>query len=60
MTSMVATSEDLSRWDTLQWRRKIETFGHNDEAVATRGPAGETEAIWQVLTLINAFSSYCY
>ncbi|EEA25551.1 acid phosphatase, putative [Talaromyces marneffei ATCC 18224] len=47
MTSMVATSKDLSTWDTLQWRRKIETFGHDDEAVATRGPAGETEAICQ-------------
>ncbi|EED21435.1 acid phosphatase, putative [Talaromyces stipitatus ATCC 10500] len=45
MTSMVATSKDLSTWDTLQWRRKIETFGHDDEAVSTRGPAGETEAI---------------
>ncbi|QGA15167.1 hypothetical protein EYB26_002823 [Talaromyces marneffei] len=47
MTSMVATSKDLSTWDTLQWRRKIETFGHDDEAVATRGPAGQTEAICQ-------------
>jgi acid phosphatase len=48
MTSMVATSKDLSTWDTLQWRRRIETFGHDDEAVAALGPAGETEAIWQV------------
>ncbi|KAH8698622.1 putative acid phosphatase [Talaromyces proteolyticus] len=47
MTSMVATSNDLSKWDTLQWRRKIETFGHDDEAVATHGPGGETEAICQ-------------
>ncbi|PCG90500.1 Histidine phosphatase superfamily, clade-2 [Penicillium occitanis (nom. inval.)] len=42
---MVSTSKDLSTWDTLQWRRQIETFGHDDEAVPTRGPAGETEAI---------------
>jgi acid phosphatase len=48
MTSMVSTSKDLSTWDTLQWRRKIETFGHDDEAVPTRGPAGETEAIWYI------------
>lgn len=49
MTSMVATNNDLSSWDTLQWRRKIETFGYDDEAVSTRGPGGETEAIWQVI-----------
>jgi acid phosphatase len=48
MTSMVATNNDLSSWDALQWRRQIETFGHDDEAVSTRGPGGETEAIWQV------------
>ena len=46
MASMVATSEDVSKWDTLEWRRRIETFGHDDEAVATTGPAGEVDKIW--------------
>ncbi|KAL1978231.1 hypothetical protein VTN31DRAFT_1090 [Thermomyces dupontii] len=47
MASMVATSEDVSKWDTLEWRRRIETFGHDDEAVATTGPAGEVDKICQ-------------
>lgn len=48
MTAMVATKEDLSTWDNFQWRRRMEAFGHNDEAVIAAGPGGEAEGIWQV------------
>lgn len=50
---MVATKEDLSTWDNFQWRRRMEAFGHNDEAVIAAGPGGEAEGIWQVQTYMD-------
>ncbi|PHH71924.1 hypothetical protein CDD82_6270 [Ophiocordyceps australis] len=32
-------------WGTLDWRRRLETFGPNDCPVATSGPNGELDAI---------------
>lgn len=46
MTAMVASNEDLSQWNSFQWRRKMEAFGRNDEAVVSLGPEGEIEGIW--------------
>ncbi|KAL1963894.1 hypothetical protein VTN77DRAFT_7700 [Rasamsonia byssochlamydoides] len=48
MTAMVASKEDLSTWDNFQWRRTMEAFGHNDEAVIAAGPGGEAEGICQL------------
>jgi acid phosphatase len=48
MTAMVASKEDLSTWDNFQWRKRMEAFGHDDEAVIATGPGGEAEGIWQV------------
>lgn len=49
MTAMVASKEDLSQWNSFQWRRKMEAFGRDDEAVVSLGPEGEIEGIWWVL-----------
>ncbi len=32
-------------WGSLQWRRRIETFGHLDSPVIASGPQGEVDAI---------------
>ncbi|KAJ9231396.1 hypothetical protein DTO169E5_8008 [Paecilomyces variotii] len=48
MTAMVASNEDLSQWNSFQWRRKMEAFGRNDEAVVSLGPEGEIEGICQL------------
>lgn len=45
---MAASKSDLSTWDDFRWRRKMERFGDNDEAVVAVGPDGEGEGIWQV------------
>lgn len=33
-------------WDTLQYRRRLETFGVNDLPTIAAGPIGELNAIW--------------
>lgn len=34
-------------WDTMTWRRKLETFGGKDDAAGfATGPRGETNGIW--------------
>lgn len=48
MTAMVASNQDLSQWNHFQWRRKMEAFGEDDQAVVSLGPGGEVEGIWQV------------
>lgn len=40
------TTTDWSSWGQLQWRRRLETFGDNDESVLASGPNGEIDAIW--------------
>ncbi|KAL1856230.1 hypothetical protein Plec18167_006541 [Paecilomyces lecythidis] len=45
---MVASKEDLSQWNSFQWRRKMEAFGRDDEAVVSLGPEGEIEGICQL------------
>ena len=46
MVQMAASKQDLSSWDGFQWRRKMEAFGDNDEAVVAVGPSGAIEAMW--------------
>lgn len=48
MVQMAAGNQDLSSWNGFQWRRKMEAFGDNDEAVVATGPGGEIEAMWLV------------
>ncbi|KAJ5259246.1 hypothetical protein N7478_012227 [Penicillium angulare] len=47
MVEAAASKQDLSSWDGFQWRRKIETFGDNDEARVASGPNGLIEGICQ-------------
>ncbi|KAL6720560.1 hypothetical protein ACLMJK_002484 [Lecanora helva] len=39
------TKTDLSSWDNLQWRRRLETFGANDAPIVASGPGGETDNV---------------
>lgn len=48
MLQMAASDQDITRWNGFQWRRKMETFGADDEAIVSTGPGGEAEGIWQV------------
>jgi acid phosphatase len=48
MVQMAAGNQDLSSWNGFQWRRKMEAFGDNDEAIVATGPGDEIEAMWFV------------
>lgn len=37
-----------SKWTALEWRRRMETFGKDDNPVLASGPRGEVDAIWYV------------
>lgn len=43
---MAASKDDLSSWDSFKWRRKMEQFGPNDEALIAVGPEAEADGIW--------------
>ncbi|CDM31549.1 hypothetical protein DTO013E5_2167 [Penicillium roqueforti] len=45
MVQMASSSKDLSEWNGFQWRRKMESFGRNDQSVITAGPGGPVEAM---------------
>jgi acid phosphatase len=45
---MAASNQDVSAWNSFQWRRKMEAFGNKDESVVAIGATGEIEGIWQV------------
>lgn len=42
------TTDDVTKWDSLQWRRRLETFGEDDGPIIAAGPAGEVDGIWCV------------
>ncbi|KAH9832414.1 putative histidine acid phosphatase family protein [Teratosphaeria destructans] len=42
----VILSADRS-WDTLRWRRRLETFGAGDNPVLSMGPQGQIDAVCQ-------------
>ncbi len=46
LRSVTMTTDDISRWDSLQWRRRLETFGDDDGPLVAAGPAGEVDGIW--------------
>ncbi|KAL1637880.1 hypothetical protein SLS56_000437 [Neofusicoccum ribis] len=41
------STKDLSQWDELKWRRRLETFGDDDGPVVASGPKGEFDAVCQ-------------
>lgn len=51
LRSVTMTTNDVSQWDSLQWRRRLETFGNDDGPLIAAGPAGEVDGIWYVLLL---------
>jgi len=38
--------ENGNEWSALEWRRRLETFGHDDNPAIASGPAGEVDSIW--------------
>lgn len=48
MSSVAMTTKDWSGWSDLQWRRRIEKFGENDEPEIASGPGGEVDAVCQL------------
>lgn len=40
------TPQDVSQWNSLQWRRRLERFGSDDGPVIAAGPEGEVDGIW--------------
>ncbi|KAI9675751.1 MAG: hypothetical protein M1817_001118 [Caeruleum heppii] len=51
--SSVIKSEQSADWDRLQWRRRLETFDHDDNPVIARGPNGGSDDIWLDQLTIN-------
>ncbi|KAI9783070.1 MAG: hypothetical protein M1839_004239 [Geoglossum umbratile] len=47
MTSAVLSDDPDSEWDQLKWRRRLETFGEDDDPAIAAGPKGKMDAIWQ-------------
>ncbi|EAS32022.3 acid phosphatase [Coccidioides immitis RS] len=46
--AIAAAGTSLTEWDEFHWRRKIEKFGNNDQALLSVGPAGEPDGICQL------------
>ncbi len=46
MSSFLMTKSDSSAWSELKWRRRLETFGENDNPILSAGPNGEVDGIW--------------
>ncbi|MCJ1289021.1 hypothetical protein MMC34_000553 [Xylographa carneopallida] len=42
------TKKDWSSWDKLDWRRRLETFGEDDEPIIASGPNGEIDGVCQL------------
>ncbi|ORY13430.1 histidine phosphatase superfamily [Clohesyomyces aquaticus] len=47
MTSVIMATTDWSKWDSLKYRRRLETFGMDDGPVIASGPNGEFDAVCQ-------------
>jgi acid phosphatase len=46
MRSVAMTPDDVSNWDSLQWRRRLERFGEDDGPMIAAGAGGEVDGIW--------------
>lgn len=44
---MILNTKDISQWDQLKYRRRLETFGLNDGPIIAAGPQGEFDAVCQ-------------
>lgn len=44
---MISSTREVNeaRWSSLQWRRRLETFGSDDGPVIAAGPRGEVDAV---------------
>ncbi|KAJ5099983.1 hypothetical protein N7532_006984 [Penicillium argentinense] len=47
MVQMAASNQELSSWNGFQWRRKMESFGSNDQSIVAVGAGDEIEGICQ-------------
>ncbi|KAF2714876.1 phosphoglycerate mutase-like protein [Pleomassaria siparia CBS 279.74] len=47
LTSVIMGTTDWSQWDSLKYRRRLETFGLDDGPVIASGPNGEFDAVCQ-------------
>jgi len=47
LRSIAYTPHDVTQWDSLQWRRRLERFGHDDGPTIAAGPNGEVDGICQ-------------
>ena len=52
LTSIAMTRADGSSWSDLQWRRRLETFGEDDDSVIAQGANGAVDGIWCVARLL--------
>lgn len=48
LRSVAYTPQDVSEWDSLQWRRRLERFGPDDGPMVASGPNGEVDGICQL------------
>ena len=42
------TPQDITQWDSLQWRRRLERFGDDDGPVIAAGPNGQVDGVCQL------------
>ncbi|KAF2261811.1 phosphoglycerate mutase-like protein [Lojkania enalia] len=47
LTSVVMGTTDWPKWDGLKYRRRLETFGMDDDPVIASGPNGEFDGVCQ-------------
>ncbi|KAI9843177.1 MAG: hypothetical protein M1838_002740 [Thelocarpon superellum] len=45
LSNAIMTEKDASRWDKVEWRRRLETFGRDDGPVIATGPRAEVDSI---------------
>lgn len=48
LRSVAFTPHDITEWDSLQWRRRLESFGPDDGPTIANGPNGEVDGICQL------------
>lgn len=48
LRSVAYTPQDVTAWDSLQWRRRLERFGEDDGPTIAAGPRGEVDGICQL------------
>ncbi|OAG34831.1 hypothetical protein AYO21_10993 [Fonsecaea monophora] len=54
LRSVAMTPQDVSQWNSLQWRRRLERFGEDDGPVIAAGPKGQVDGVCQLGELTDA------